>query len=83
MLHQVYSIVCCVENSCYISRTDFSGEHINGQGNYGFCGRPCGVNELGQRINLAAGDDITNNAVIFPDDNLPDTDVEFVVSPSK
>lgn len=65
------------------TKTDFSGEHINGQGNYGFCGRPCGVNELGQRINLAAGDDITNNAVIFPDDNLSDTDVEFVVSPSK
>ena len=59
----------------FVFRTDYEGNHVNGQGNFGFCSRDCQKTELGQRIKLRDG--TSEDAVVFTDDNLAVPDLVF------
>ena len=48
-------------------RTDYDGNHVEGEGNYGFCNRDCQKKEVGQRIKLVDG--TSDDAVVFADDS--------------
>ena len=52
-----------------LTRTDQSGNHLNGQGNFGFCSSDCADNNnLDQRINLVEAPEDNNDAVVFAND---------------
>ena len=54
-----------------LTRTDQSGNHLNGQGNFGFCSSHCpdnNNNNLDQRINLVEAPEDNNDAVVFAND---------------
>jgi len=67
------------------TRTDQSGNHLNGQGNFGFCSSDCADNNnnnnnnnLGQRINLVEAPEDNNDAVVFANDE----DAGVILPPS-
>ena len=69
-----------------ISRTDPSGNHLNGQGEFGFCSSDCANdnnnsnnnNNVGQRINLVVAPETNNDAVVFANDE----DAGIILPPS-
>ena len=64
-----------------IARTDPSGNHVNGQGQFGFCSTDCADsvdNNLGQRINLVEALETNNDAVVFANDE----DAGVILPPS-
>ena len=67
VLHQVTTQSLLVHTQD-VFRTDYTGKHVNGQGNFGFCSSACEKKELEQRDKLVAASD--DDAVVFIDGNL-------------
>ena len=73
MLNQVWMVRSCRLVKLifiYFCRTNEEDMHVNGEGNYGFCGPDCPVvtdsSRISDRINL-----VNNDAIVFEENPNP------------